>query len=161
MQVVTPAPEDLGYSSLNLTRGPVRPAPVGGRAPQAGARQYQPAGQRFALQRDAVSWLGWTFQAGRMPMLAKTPKTLLLQLHGGGDSQALVQPHSMEQGMCAAQPHTQPRLTNTFEGGVPCTAEDLQTPMLISQIYLRAGGVQASKRAAAVGYQVWRGAHSI
>ena len=71
-QVVTPAPEDLGYSSLNLTRGPVRPAPVGGRAPQAGARQYQPAGQRFALQRNAVSWLGWTFQAGRTPMLCKT-----------------------------------------------------------------------------------------
>ena len=112
VQVVTPAPEDLGYSSLNLTRGPVRPAPIGGRAPQAGARQYQPAGQRFALQRNVVSWLGWTFQASRMRTIDKTQKTSLLHMYGRGDScRALVQPHSMEQCMCAAQPLLWPRLT--------------------------------------------------
>jgi hypothetical protein len=62
-QVVTPPPQDLAYSSLNFTGGPGRPAARGGAAPQAAARQYLPAGQRFRIARNAVDWLGWSFQA--------------------------------------------------------------------------------------------------
>lgn len=63
VQAVTPPPEDLGYSSLNFTAGPGRPAARGGAAPQAGPRQYQPAGQRFGINRNSVNWMGWSFQA--------------------------------------------------------------------------------------------------
>ncbi|KAK9823044.1 hypothetical protein WJX81_002929 [Elliptochloris bilobata] len=67
VQAVTPVPEDLGYSSLNRTAGSMRPAARNGAAPQAGPRQYQPAGQRFRIDRNAVDWLGWSFQVGSRP----------------------------------------------------------------------------------------------
>ncbi len=80
-QLVTPPPQDLAYSSLNFTGGPGRPAARGGAAPQAGARQYLPAGQRFRIARNAVDWLGWRFQAraprpapGGAPAVPRTPR---------------------------------------------------------------------------------------
>ena len=40
-----------------------RPVPLGpGLPPQAGPRQYEPQGKRFTIDRNAVDYMGWTFQ---------------------------------------------------------------------------------------------------
>lgn len=32
-------------------------------APQAGSRQYEPLGKRYSIDRNALSYMGWTLQA--------------------------------------------------------------------------------------------------
>lgn len=43
--------------------GDGRPVPRSANAaPQAGSRQYEPSGKRFTIDRNALSYMGWTFQ---------------------------------------------------------------------------------------------------
>ena len=66
-----PQPGEPSYSSLKRTPGPGRPVPRSANAaPQAGTRQYEPTGKRFTINRNALSYMGWTFQvrpACRLP----------------------------------------------------------------------------------------------
>ena len=76
LQLHMPQPGEPNYSSLRRTQGPGRPKPRGNAAPQAGPRQYEPAGKRYSIDRNAVNYMGWTFQVPlcqieviRMPFL--------------------------------------------------------------------------------------------
>ena len=63
MQLHWEQPGEPDYSSLKRTDGPGRPVPRGANAaPQAGPRQYEPSGKRYTIDRNALSYMGWTFQ---------------------------------------------------------------------------------------------------
>ncbi len=58
-----PQPGEPSYSSIRRTPGDGRPTPRSANAaPQAGPRQYEPSGKRFTIDRNALSYMGWTFQ---------------------------------------------------------------------------------------------------
>lgn len=62
-QIHLPAPDEWNVASVKRAPGQGRPAPrAPNQAPQAGPRQYEPAGKRYSIDRNAVSYMGWTFQ---------------------------------------------------------------------------------------------------
>ena len=63
MQLHMPQPGEPSYSSIKRAPGDGRPTPRSANAaPQAGPRQYEPSGKRFTIDRNALSYMGWTFQ---------------------------------------------------------------------------------------------------
>ncbi|EIE26972.1 amine oxidase catalytic domain-containing protein [Coccomyxa subellipsoidea C-169] len=66
-QLRQPLPGEINYASLKRQPGPGRPEPRGNAAPQAGSRQYEPSGKRYSIDRNAVSYMGWTFQVSIRP----------------------------------------------------------------------------------------------
>ena len=61
-QLRMPLPGEINYASLKRQPGPGRPEARGNAAPQAGTRQYEPSGKRYSIDRNAISYMGWTFQ---------------------------------------------------------------------------------------------------
>jgi hypothetical protein len=62
-QLHIPVPGEMNYASLRRQPGPGRPELRDQNAiPQAGPRQYEPAGKRYIIDRNAISYMGWTFQ---------------------------------------------------------------------------------------------------
>ncbi|CAL5220606.1 g2648 [Coccomyxa viridis] len=67
-QLRMPQPGEPSYSSIRRAPGDGRPTPRSANAaPQAGPRQYEPSGKRFTIERNALSYMGWTFQVGIRP----------------------------------------------------------------------------------------------
>ena len=63
LQLRFPPLGEPSYSSLRRTPGEGRPQPRSANAPhQAGPRQYEPSGKRYTIDRNAISYMGWTFQ---------------------------------------------------------------------------------------------------
>ena len=63
LQLRFPQPGEPSYSSLRRTPGEGRPqSRSANAAPQAGPRQYEPSGKRYTIDRNAISYMGWTFQ---------------------------------------------------------------------------------------------------
>ncbi|CAK0783467.1 hypothetical protein CVIRNUC_006666 [Coccomyxa viridis] len=68
LQLRFPQPGEPSYSSLRRAPGEGRPQPRSANAaPQAGPRQYEPSGKRYTIDRNAISYMGWTFQVGIRP----------------------------------------------------------------------------------------------
>ncbi|CAL8468966.1 g8507 [Coccomyxa elongata] len=66
-QLRMPLPGEINYASLKRQPGTGRPEARGNAAPQAGTRQYEPSGKRYSIDRNAISYMGWTFQVSVRP----------------------------------------------------------------------------------------------